>query len=65
MKSKKLPVVFRKESTVKKEFRKDLDLKKIIEELKEKTSGMPFVPSYTPREISKRVVFVPWGAKSI
>jgi len=65
MKSKKLPVVFRKESSVKKEFRKDLTLEKIIEELKEKTSGMPFVPSYTPREISKRVIFVPWGAKSI
>jgi len=61
LKSKKLPVVIRKESTIKKEVRKNFVLKELINELKEKTSGMPFRPLYMPKEVSKRVIFVRWG----
>jgi len=62
LKSKKLPVVLREKSSVKKEVRKDFSLKEFIKKLKEKTFGMPFRPLYIPREMSKRVIFVPWGA---
>jgi threonyl-tRNA synthetase len=65
LQSKKLPVVIRDKSSSKKDFRKDLSLEEVIKELKEKVSGKPFVPMNTPRELSRRVVFVPWGAKSI
>jgi threonyl-tRNA synthetase len=64
LRSKELPVVLREKSSVKGEFRKELSLKELLKELKEKTLGMPFRPLYTPRELSKRVVFVPWGAKT-
>jgi threonyl-tRNA synthetase len=65
LKSKKLPVVVREKSLLEKEFREDYSLKELVEELKEKTLGMPFRPLYIPRELSKRVIFVSWGAKTI
>jgi threonyl-tRNA synthetase len=65
MKSKKFPVVVREKSSIKKEFRKDYTIEELVKEIKEKTRDMPFRPLYIPRDLSKRVVFVPWGGKSI
>jgi threonyl-tRNA synthetase len=65
LKSERFPVVIREKSSLKKEFRKDFTLKEFLNEIKEKTSDMPFRQLYIPRELSRRVVFVPWGAKSI
>ena len=65
LKSKKLPVVMREKSMIEKEFRKDCSLKELIEELKEKTVDMPFRPLYIPRELSRRVIFVSWGAANL
>jgi threonyl-tRNA synthetase len=65
LKSKKLPVVIRDKSSTRKDFRKDLELEEIIKELKGKIEGKPFLPMNVPRELSRRVTFVPWGAKSI
>lgn len=65
MKSEMLPVVVREKSSLKEEFRKEMSLEDLIKEIKSKTSGMPFRPLFMPRELSKRVVFVPWGCKSI
>jgi threonyl-tRNA synthetase len=65
LKSKKFPVVMRERSSLKKEFRKNFSLKEFINGIEEKTSGMPFRPLYIPRELSRRVIFVPWGAKAI
>ncbi|MEM5879125.1 MAG: threonine--tRNA ligase [Candidatus Aenigmatarchaeota archaeon] len=65
LKSEKLPVVIREKSSTKKEFREEMGLKEFLKEIREKTADMPFRPLYIPRELSKRVVFVPWGAKAI
>jgi threonyl-tRNA synthetase len=65
MKSKKFPVVVREKSSIKKEFRKDYTIEELVKEIKEKTRDMPFRPLYIPRDLSKRVIFVPWGGKSI
>ncbi|MEM5829149.1 MAG: threonine--tRNA ligase [Candidatus Aenigmatarchaeota archaeon] len=65
LKSEKLQVVIREKSSIKKEFRKEMSLKEFRKEVKEKTAEMPFRPLYIPRELSKRVIFVPWGAKTI
>jgi len=65
MKSGKIPVVIREKSSLKEDFKKEMSLEELIEEIKNKTSGMPFRPLYMPRELSKRVTFVPWGSKSV
>ena len=65
IKSEKFPVVIREKSSLKKEYREEYTLKEFLNEIKEKTFDMPFRRLYIPRELSKRVIFVPWGTKPI
>ena len=64
-KSGKLPVVKREKSKLKEDFKEEMSLDKLIKEIQEKTKDRPFYPLNVPRLLSKRVVFVPWGSKSI
>ncbi|MEM5766420.1 MAG: threonine--tRNA ligase [Candidatus Aenigmatarchaeota archaeon] len=65
LESERLQVVIREKSSIKKEFREEMNLKEFIKEVKDKIEKMPFRPLYIPKELSKRVVFVPWGSKAI
>ncbi|HDD71588.1 MAG TPA: threonine--tRNA ligase, partial [Candidatus Aenigmarchaeota archaeon] len=61
LKGNKIPVVIREKSTKEREVREEMTLKELIKEIKSKCKGMPFRPLYIPKEMSKRVTFVPWG----
>ena len=58
---KKFPVVVRERSTKDEEVREEMSVEQLVEEIKRKCKQMPFRPLYIPREMSKRVTFVPWG----
>jgi threonyl-tRNA synthetase len=58
MESGKYPVVIREKSKIKEGHREDMKLEELINDVKEKTKGMPFRRMYLPREVSKRPIFV-------
>lgn len=58
-----LPVVVREESTLDKDCVREMTVDELAEEVRSKCRGMPFRPLYMPRELSRRVVFVPWTVK--
>ncbi|MGQ9595789.1 MAG: threonine--tRNA ligase [Thermoproteota archaeon] len=57
--SNTLRVVVREESTLDKDHVKEMDLKEFSEYFKRRVEGMPTRSLYIPRELSKRVKFVP------
>ncbi len=59
--SDELIVVKRELSKADEDCKKNMSLKQLISEIKQKCQDMPFRPMYIPREISKRLIFVPWG----
>ncbi|VVB74837.1 Threonine--tRNA ligase [Candidatus Tiddalikarchaeum anstoanum] len=61
--SKKYNVVIRSESDLKKDAKKDMTDKEIIDHIKERTKGLPFRPMYVNKFVSKRIVFVAWSQK--
>ncbi len=63
VKASKLPVVIRKESSLKVDKKVEMSIKELISDIKNKTKGLPFRPMYMPRLVSKRLVFVPWSVK--
>jgi len=56
-----LNVVKRELSTVEKDHKEEMSVEELIKEIREKCGDMPFRPMYVPREMSKRISFVPWG----
>ena len=65
MMSRELVVVKRELSKLEEDYKESMSLGQLIKEIREKTEGMPYYPINTPRLVSKRVTFVPWGGKSI
>ena len=61
LESGKLNVVKRELSTVEKDHKEEMSVEELIKEIREKCGDMPFRPMYVPREMSKRISFVPWG----
>ncbi len=61
--SKRYSVVIRESSTLKKDDKREMDLKELVSHIKERTNGLPFRPSYVNRFLSKRLVFISWSQK--
>lgn len=59
VRSNTLRVVVREESTLDKDHVKEMDLKEFSEYFKRRVEGMPTRSLYVPRELGKRVKFVP------
>lgn len=63
LKTKKLPVVIRKDSTLKQDKKIMMSPAELVKEIKDKTRGLPYRPMYVNRLVSRRLVFVPWSMK--
>ena len=59
LETKILRIVFREESTLEKDHVEEMSLEDFIKYFRKKVDNMPTRPLYVPRELSKRVIFVP------
>lgn len=58
-KSNTLRIVVREESTLERDHVEEMSLQEFAEYFKRRVEGMPTRPLYVPRELSKRIIFVP------